>query len=330
MPINKTRLLINKTLRRRRAACVSLVFVAAVSFIAWPFVRSAHVDAASRSHLSASGLQNRIEDVEMFVLPAPEFKRERAATRAGRARLVIASSRANDITDTEEWFKKNKLTLSSYEVTNTPVDASGGGSSSAPLPSNVPRRYAGNMLTRAMPQNASTLLVYGQNYAEGRYLVSMNPATGVFRYGFDFVNYTYPPGITGREREFVYQNIDWAVEEGDVLYVAHSHATYARSSKGMNAYITAINTRSRRVVWRSAPLVSNASNFEVVGDFVVSGYGFTNEPDFLYLLDKKTGEVVHQLPVKSGATYIIRKGDKIYVRAYNADFVIGIVSGRRR
>jgi hypothetical protein len=78
------------------------------------------------------------------------------------------------------------------------------------------------------------------------------------------------------------------------------------------------------VLWRSQPLVSNSWNFEVIGDLIVSGYGFTAQHDFLYLLNKRTGEVVQRLKIKSAAEYIISKGDKIHVRAYDTDLMLKI------
>jgi outer membrane protein assembly factor BamB len=147
-------------------------------------------------------------------------------------------------------------------------------------------------------------------------------SAGRFRYGFDFDTYAYAPGTPQRERKFTYQQVTWAVEGGGVLYVSHAHNTYARSSGGMNAYLTAIDTRGGRVLWRSPALVSNASNFEMAGGLLVTGYGFTEEPDFLYLLDKRTGEVRQRLRVRSGPTYIIRKGDRLHVRTYDADLVV--------
>ena len=46
-----------------------------------------------------------------------------------------------------------------------------------------------------------------------------------------------------------------------VLYVSHSHNTYAKSSMGTNAYIIAVDLVTGKILWRSAPLVANASNF---------------------------------------------------------------------
>ena len=256
-------------------------------------------------------------------LPAPEFKRTppRAVTpRRGAPRLTLVSTRPNRITDEEAWFTRHNLSLPVYENPDAP--AYGQLSTAEPLPSFVPPRFRDARLVRAIRQPERVLAVYGADFASGRYLVALDRATGRFSYGFDFSSYAYAPDAPAREREFVYQDIAWAAEEGDTLYVAHAHRTYARSSRGMNACVTAIDTRRGRVLWRSAPLVANASSFEVWGDYLVTGYGFTQEPDFVYLLDKRTGEVRHRVAVRSGPEYIIRKGDRLHVRAYDADLVL--------
>jgi len=256
-------------------------------------------------------------------LPPPEFKRTppRAVTPPrGAPRLALVSTRPNKITDEEDWFARNRLSLPVYEIPDAP--AFGQPNAAEPLPTFVPLRFRTARLIRAIRQRDRVLAVYGVDFASGRYLVALDRATGRFSYAFDFAAYAYAPNAPAREREFVYQDIAWAVEEGDTLYVAHAHNTYARSSRGMNAYVTAIDMRRGRVLWRTAPLVSNASNFELVGDHLVTGYGFTQEPDFLYLLDKRTGEVRHRLGVRSGPGYIIRQGERLHVRAYDADLVV--------
>jgi hypothetical protein len=71
-------------------------------------------------------------------------------------------------------------------------------------------------------------------------------------------------------------------------------------------------------------LVSNAYNFEVYGNYLITGYGFTAEPDFLFLLRRDTGEAVARIPVKTGPEYILRKDNRLYVRTYDTDYVIRI------
>lgn len=261
-----------------------------------------------------------IESLELVTLPAPQFDRQvpRPKFPPFSPRLSIVSTKRNQITDEDAWFAANDLKLPLYRVTDTPSDRL------MELPETVPTSYKGNLLIKAIRQAKTITLIYGKDYSGGRYLIVMEPESGKFRYGFDFINYAYAPHNDAKDRDFVFQNTDWAVEEGNTLYVSHSHLTYARSSKGMNAYITAIDTRSNRVLWRSPSLVSNANNFEVIGNLIVSGYGFTAEPDYLYLLDKKTGDVKQQLAVKSKADYIIHKDNKIYVRMYDTDLVINL------
>ena len=264
--------------------------------------------------------QDGPDEWRVLTLPAPEFKRvPPGATPAApkRPRLVAVSERRNQITDVVPWFERNGLELPVYELPGEE-----GGEGGRALPAFVPLGFRGVRIIRAMRgPSGGVLAVYGQDGGEGRYLVALDSA-GRFRYGFDFEAYAYAPGTPQHERGFTYQQITWAAEEGGTLYVSHGHNTYARSSKGMNAYLTALDTRAGRVLWRSRPLVSNAANFELVGGLLVAGYGFTNERDFIYLLDKRTGEVRQRLPVRSGPTYILRKGDRLHVRAYDADLVL--------
>jgi hypothetical protein len=106
--------------------------------------------------------------------------------------------------------------------------------------------------------------------------------------------------------------------------VSHGHNTYARSSKGRTGYVTAINIKDNRVLWTSPALISNARNFEVIDDYLITGYGFTEEPDFLFVLRRKTGDVIQKIKLKSGPDYIIRKNNDIYVRTYDTDYVFRI------
>jgi hypothetical protein len=49
-----------------------------------------------------------------------------------------------------------------------------------------------------------------------------------------------------------------------------------------------------RAVWKSDYLTSNGPIL-LLGDYLVTGYGFTNEPRALYVLSARTGEVVQKL-----------------------------------
>lgn len=268
--------------------------------------------------VTGQGDASDIDSLRLVTPPAPQFNRQATKPAASSPRLTVVSTKRNQITDEEAWFAANDLKLPLYRVSDASPDRL------TELPPGAPTSYKGNRLVKAIKQPKTITLVYGKDYASGRYLIAMGAESGKFLYGFDFINYTRAPDNDTRDLEFVFQAVEWAVEEGNTLYVSHAHSTYARSSRGMNAYVTAIDTPTGRVLWRSQPLVANSNNFEVIGNLIVTGYGFTAEPDYLYLLDKKTGEVRQQLPVKSQADYIIHKNNKIYVRMYDTDLVVNL------
>ncbi|HJW92048.1 MAG TPA: hypothetical protein VJ901_00385 [Thermoanaerobaculia bacterium] len=97
--------------------------------------------------------------------------------------------------------------------------------------------------------------------------------------------------------------------------------------------LLAIDTKTKKALWHSAPLVSNASNFTFAGGdaYLVTGYGFTAELDFVYILRAKDGAVVARIPVRSGPEHLLAARDRIYVRTYNRDYVFeAIQSGPRK
>ena len=145
----------------------------------------------------------------------------------------------------------------------------------------------------------------------------------------DFSNYNYADDFVELERDFVFQRIIWAKAENGILYVATGHYTYAASSPH-NAYITAIDLADYHVIWKTAPLTCNSLSFEVIGDAIVCGYGFTNEDDYLYILDKKTGLVQESISLKKAPDYIYRQGDILYVHTYDADLRFQITENERK
>jgi hypothetical protein len=184
-----------------------------------------------------------------------------------------------------------------------------------------PVTFRGSKLVGGIRQPGVFLLLYGKDGASARYLLAFDREKG-FRYGFDFKNSVWPPGIRPGEREFVYQEVVWAREANGVLYVENAHSTYARSSYGRNGYVTAIDLKTNKRIWRSPALVANAKNFVLAGRYLVTGYGFTAEPDYLYLLDRTTGRVVERLKLPSAPERITRKGDRLTVRTYDHTLVV--------
>jgi hypothetical protein len=144
------------------------------------------------------------------------------------------------------------------------------------------------------------------------------------RYAYDFRRYAVPPKITPGEREFVYEEVVYAREAGGVLYTETAHSTYARSSHGLNAYLNAVHLNTKKLRWRSPALVANAGNFVLFGSTVISGYGFTSEPDYLYAIDRRTGRVRGRLLLPSSPERIARHGNVLTVDTYDRRLVVRV------
>jgi len=259
-------------------------------------------------------------NTEARVMEAPPFKGQIAVadSKSKIYALTQLSVTKNNITDEADWFLNNQLKLPEYEVPNSFMGTIGN------MPDKTPKSYNGEKLVRSIYSDKYNFFIYGKDFSCGRYLLITDTKLNSVLHFLDFQNYVMSPDYVKADRMFIEQRISWATIEDTILYLAHGHSTYAASSKNMNAYITAINLTNYKILWRTKPLVNNSANFELYGDMIICGYGFTAEPDFLYTLDKRTGAVVQTLPLKSGPSCIIRKDDKVFVRTYNMDYVFKI------
>lgn len=136
----------------------------------------------------------------------------------------------------------------------------------------------------------------------------------------DFSEFQYSSEYKEEDYDFIAQSVTHTYVENNILYVETGHWTYAESAP-KTAYITAIDLTDYHVIWKSQPLVCNSRDFTIVGDVIFCGYGFTDEDDYLYQLDKKTGVVLAKEPLKSAPDHIIYQDNKLYIRTYNTDYV---------
>lgn len=129
---------------------------------------------------------------------------------------------------------------------------------------------------------------------------------------------------------FADENIHWVVYKDDILYISIYHNTYAESAPH-NGYIMAIDTKDDyKILWKTEPLTCNSDNFIVTDDAVICGYGFTKEDDFVYVLDRNTGERVQTYKVKTGPDWLHMDVDKLYVRCYDTDYVFEVIDSDNR
>jgi hypothetical protein len=109
-----------------------------------------------------------------------------------------------------------------------------------------------------------------------RYLSAVDIKTGAARYALDFSR-VIAPRVGGKDRM---QLIRFAQEDtkAGAVYVCHAGSGYASENRGKTGYVTAIATKTGKILWRSIPRVANARNFLLLDGVLVCGYGFTGNP----------------------------------------------------
>ncbi len=146
-------------------------------------------------------------------------------------------------------------------------------------------------------------------------------------YSIDMKEFSMLPDKTFEENDPFTDDrgyVNYAEVDDKTLYVSTGHKGYTVNNPS-TGYVTAIDLESGEVIWKSEPQISNAYDFEIVGDVIICGYGFTDEDDYLYILNKSNGQVLEQIPLKSMAEHIVAKDSTLYVRTYNRNYEFAIV-----
>jgi hypothetical protein len=114
---------------------------------------------------------------------------------------------------------------------------------------------------------------------------------------------------------------------GGRLYFNESCQSYSREAGGRCSSLVRADPAAGRVDWRTPPLVSN-DVFILYGPWVISGYGFTAEPDSVFVVDRETGRVLASARVDSAPDYLEVKDGRLYVMTARTLYVFEIVRGR--
>jgi hypothetical protein len=235
------------------------------------------------------------EPVSTFEIKCPStesYISDSVTSKGGAIPVGITelSKTPNGIIDTEDWFKANNLSEPEMgENENYSYEIYG--------------NYSTDTWMRTM------LTIYDKE--------TENP-----KYSLDFTDFCY----TNEEHNSIQEReIQWAACRDNILYVSILYNGYAEPN---SCYIIAVNLDTMEVIWKSESQVSNANNFIIFDDVIMCAYGFTAEPDYIYQLDINTGETIDRYLLKTAADYLILKGDKLYVRCYDTDYVFEVDNDR--
>jgi hypothetical protein len=93
-----------------------------------------------------------------------------------------------------------------------------------------------------------------------------------------------------------FTSVTTLVRSGSAVWLSVTFNGYTREfPKGGNRII-ALDLCAGRIVWQSKDSLSNGGLL-LLDDYLLSPYGFTNEPRFVFVLDARSGSVVQKLPV---------------------------------
>jgi hypothetical protein len=174
---------------------------------------------------------------------------------------------------------------------------------------NVPSHYGLHSLRAIIPSGEHVILIYG-----GRYVAVLR-GQSVERV-FDLGALRDPPKADPQWKEFTSQDATYAQVVGGTLYVCNGGGSYARDVFGKKGFLTAIDLDSGALRWRSDALRCNAT-FAIHGDHLLTGYGFTDEPDYLYALRLADGVTVEKARLASGPDSVTLDAGRIHVETYD-------------
>ncbi|MBQ9241613.1 MAG: hypothetical protein IJ165_00045 [Proteobacteria bacterium] len=130
---------------------------------------------------------------------------------------------------------------------------------------------------------------------------------------YDFYNYTI-----SFQKNKAYPFLKFVAIQNNIYYASFSHNEYTDVNPN-TGFMIAFNGEGK-VLWRSQNQICNSQNFLIVGDTIICGYGFTNEPNFIYLLDVNTGDVVDKVSIKTSPEYFWMRDGSLYVLTYDAEY----------
>ena len=125
---------------------------------------------------------------------------------------------------------------------------------------------------------------------------------------------TFPP--KNRATDLDRQSVDWAVVKDGILYFSISGLM--GFDNGQNAYLVAIDIATDKTLWVSKPNTCNSKNFLIIDNSIVCGFGDSNAPDYVNVLNRFTGVQKQHVWVSSAPNWFALGSDgKLYVSIYN-------------
>jgi hypothetical protein len=243
-----------------------------------------------------AGAQEGLPDAR--VLPDPE--EPSGGGQSGSITLSKISSEPNKITDEDVWWQRNRLTKPALYLRYPAM-------SHGKIPESAPKSYKGQPLVAVWQGATRKFFAYGEQIYRARYLLAEAEGGEKIEHAFDAE---------------AYGTVAWAEIDGGTLYLSNTPGNLSAAKDG-GARVFAIDLGNNSLKW-SSPEKTCHGQFAVIAGSLVCGYGFTGEPDFIYVLDRFSGDLIQTIKLKTAADWLIKKGDRLHVRCYNTDEIYQI------
>lgn len=245
--------------------------------------------------------------------------------KTGRTHLELLSKSSNNIVDDDVWLTKYAKGMANcVTYTFTP----GGNNASKNIEAIVPIECNGLYRRSIDIFDQYSVIYYGKKYdyfgVDPTLILITSPSVQEIRYALDFSKFSVSQFSSPEDVEYTNISVSGVQIEDDTLYACISHPTYSASSSGYNAYLVAVDLCTQTIKWITKPLTCN-SNFVIYNDVIFTGYGFSNEADYVYVIDKASGDRISSILLDKGPSYFSVIDNKLYVRTYNLDYTFQIV-----
>lgn len=104
------------------------------------------------------------------------------------------------------------------------------------------------------------------------------------------------PVVLGPELVPPFNSVTALVRSGSAVWLSVGFNGYAREFPAGGNRVLAADLCRGTVTWHSSNATSNGGLL-LLGDYLISPYGFTSEPRFLHVFDTHTGSMVQKLPI---------------------------------
>jgi hypothetical protein len=105
---------------------------------------------------------------------------------------------------------------------------------------------------------------------------------------------------------------------GGHIYFNQACVSYSNEQGGYCSYLFSYNIKNKSLDWKTNRLTSNGI-FLVEKDYIISGYGFTQEKDYIFLINRKNGQLIDKYLINSDPQYMEMHDGNLFVVDYNGN-----------